>query len=108
MCMSFFWGCSVQPHLFLYSRVSFRIHFHDLHRRNAGTHLKNWSALRHHTTTAGDAFTTNAIKNDSGSTISHVAIYIGGGQIVHASNSRDGIKVSNAFYRTPICCRRML
>lgn len=44
----------------------------------------------------------------SGSSISHVAIYIGGGQIVHASNSRDGIKVSNAFYRTPICCRRML
>lgn len=43
----------------------------------------------------------------SGSSISHVAIYIGSGQIVHASNSRDGIKVSNAFYRTPICCRRM-
>ncbi|MCI8449363.1 MAG: SH3 domain-containing protein [Eubacterium sp.] len=43
----------------------------------------------------------------SGGTISHVAIYIGNGQIVHASNSRDGIKVSNAFYRTPICCRRM-
>lgn len=43
----------------------------------------------------------------SGSSISHVAIYIGNGQIVHASNSRDGIKVSNAFYRTPICCRRM-
>lgn len=44
----------------------------------------------------------------SGSSISHVAIYIGNGQIVHASNSRDGIKVSNAFYRTPICCRRYL
>ncbi len=44
----------------------------------------------------------------SGGSISHVAIYIGNGQIVHASNSRDGIKVSNAFYRTPICCRRML
>lgn len=43
----------------------------------------------------------------SGSDISHVAIYIGNGQIVHASNSRDGIKVSNAFYRTPVCCRRM-
>lgn len=43
----------------------------------------------------------------SGGSISHVAIYIGNGQIVHASNSRDGIKVSNAFYRTPICCRRM-
>ncbi len=35
--------------------------------------------------------------------ISHVAIYIGNGQIVHASNKKDGIKVSNAFYRTPIC-----
>ena len=74
MCMSFFWGCSVQPHLFLYSRVSFRIHFHDLHRINAGTQLKNWSALRHHTTPAGDAYTTNAIKNDSGSTISQMLI----------------------------------
>ena len=42
----------------------------------------------------------------SGSSISHVAIYIGDGQIVHASNSRDGIKVSNAYYRTPICVAR--
>ena len=39
----------------------------------------------------------------SGSSIGHVAIYIGNGQIVHASNSRTGIIVSNAFYRTPIC-----
>lgn len=39
----------------------------------------------------------------SGSSIDHVAIYIGNGQVVHASNARDGIKISNAFYRTPIC-----
>ncbi len=44
----------------------------------------------------------------SGKSISHVAIYIGNGQIVHASNKRDGIKVSNAFYRTPICVVRYL
>ena len=44
----------------------------------------------------------------SGSSISHVAIYIGNGQIVHASNHRDGIKISNAFYRTPICMRSLL
>lgn len=44
----------------------------------------------------------------SSSYISHVAIYIGNGQIVHASNRRDGIKVSNAFYRTPVCSRRLL
>ncbi len=44
----------------------------------------------------------------SGKSISHVAIYIGGGQIVHASNKRDGIKISNAFYRSPICCTRII
>ncbi len=38
-----------------------------------------------------------------GTTINHVAIYIGDGKIVHASTSRTGIKVSNAFYRDPIC-----
>ena len=42
----------------------------------------------------------------SGRSISHVAIYIGNGQIVHASNKRDGIKVSNAYYRNPICVAR--
>ncbi len=37
----------------------------------------------------------------------HVAIYIGGGQIVHASTSKTGIIVSNATYRNPICVRRI-
>ena len=41
-----------------------------------------------------------------GSSIGHVGIYIGNGQIVHASNKRDGIKISNAYYRTPICVVR--
>lgn len=44
----------------------------------------------------------------SGRSISHVAIYIGNGQIVHASNKRDGIKASNAYYRNPICVVRYL
>ena len=39
----------------------------------------------------------------NGRSINHVAIYIGNGQVVHASNARDGIKISNAFYRTPVC-----
>ena len=38
----------------------------------------------------------------------HIGIYIGNGQIVHASNKRDGIKVSNAYYRNPICVARYL
>lgn len=37
----------------------------------------------------------------------HVAIYIGNGQIVHASTSRTGIIVSNATYRQPLCVRRI-
>ena len=44
----------------------------------------------------------------SGSSISHVAIYIGNGQIVHASSKKTGIKISNAFYRSPICVTREL
>lgn len=39
----------------------------------------------------------------NGSRINHVAIYIGNGQVVHASNARDGIKISTAFYRAPVC-----
>jgi cell wall-associated NlpC family hydrolase len=33
--------------------------------------------------------------------INHVAIYIGNGQVIHASNARTGIKISNMYYRTP-------
>lgn len=38
----------------------------------------------------------------------HVAIYIGGGQIVHASNPNDGIKVSSATYKSILAVRRVL
>ncbi len=37
----------------------------------------------------------------------HVAIYIGGGQIVHASTAKTGIKVSNAAYRPIVAIRRI-
>lgn len=37
----------------------------------------------------------------SGGRVSHVAIYIGDGQIVHAANSRKGIIVSTYNYQTP-------
>ena len=35
------------------------------------------------------------------SKINHVAIYVGGGQVVHASNSRSGTIISNMKYREP-------
>ena len=44
----------------------------------------------------------------NGSSVSHVAMYIGGGQVIHASSKRTGIKISNAFYRTPIKVGRVI
>ncbi len=44
----------------------------------------------------------------NGGGIGHVAIYTGGGQIVHASTERTGITVSDAFYRTPVCAKRLV
>ena len=41
-------------------------------------------------------------------TINHVAIYIGNGQVIHASNPRTGIRISNATYRTPHVVKRVL
>ena len=38
----------------------------------------------------------------------HVAIYIGGGQIVHASTPKGGIKIGNLYYAKPICARRIV
>lgn len=37
----------------------------------------------------------------------HVAIYIGNGQIVHASTAATGIKISNANYRSILAIRRI-
>ena len=45
--------------------------------------------------------------NSSG-TINHVAIYIGGGRVVHASNPKTGITISKYNYRTPKKCVRVL
>lgn len=38
----------------------------------------------------------------------HVALYIGGGYIVHASSAKTGIKVSKATYRTILSVRRII
>ena len=42
--------------------------------------------------------------NETG--INHVAIYIGGGQVCHASNPTRGIIITNLYYRDPVCARR--
>lgn len=45
---------------------------------------------------------------DSSGGIGHVTMYIGGGQVVHASSSTTGIIVSNIGYRTPCGAARII
>lgn len=45
---------------------------------------------------------------NSGGTINHVAIYIGGGQVIHASSPKTGIKISKYNYRTPVKAVRVI
>lgn len=40
--------------------------------------------------------------------VNHVGIYIGNGQIVHSSTPETGVRVSNAFYESPVCIKRLL
>jgi cell wall-associated NlpC family hydrolase len=42
----------------------------------------------------------------SSGSIDHVAIYIGGGTIVHAANAKSGITTSSYNYSTPVAARR--
>lgn len=43
-----------------------------------------------------------------GGSIGHVALYIGGGRVVHAQCKRTGITTSSVNYRTPACARRII
>lgn len=76
----------------VYEHYGVKLPHHSGSQPSYGTRIKSSEAR------PGDLFFYG-----SGGKIGHVGIYIGNGQIVHASGVRTGIKVSNAFYRTPIC-----
>lgn len=40
--------------------------------------------------------------------INHVALYIGGGQVIHASSPKTGIRISSCNYRTPVKVVRII
>ncbi len=79
--------------------------------RNFGIYLPHSSRAQ---ANCGTRISTSELKPGdlifygSGSSINHVAMYIGGGQVIHASSKKTGIKISNAFYRNPICATRLL
>ncbi len=46
--------------------------------------------------------------SNSKGNINHVALYIGGGKVIHASSPKTGIKISKYNYRTPVKYVRVL
>lgn len=51
----------------------------------------------------GDIFLYNY-----GGVIGHVGVYIGNGQLMHASTPSQGIKIGSAFYTQPYCALRVI
>ena len=84
--------------LSIYKKYGVKLSHHAASQANEGTKISA-SELK-----PGDlVFYAN-----SGGSINHVAIYIGGGQVIHASNPKTGIKISKYNYRTPKKCVRVL
>ena len=78
---------------------------------NYGIYLPHSSSAQANcgtTISASDAQPGDLFFYSNGGGIHHVAIYIGNGQIVHASSPSTGIKISNAYYRTPAKVVRVL
>ena len=77
-------------------------HFGYYLNRTASTQMQNGRAIPYSSARPGDLIFYDG----------HVAMYIGNGQIVHASNSapypRGGIKISSATYNTIIGVRRIV
>lgn len=83
-------------------------HFGYSLSRTASSQSKNGVAVSKSSLQVGDII---CFSGSSGSkNITHVGIYIGGGQFIHAANSRKGVIISNVdgagfFY---VCARRMV
>ncbi|MBQ7920267.1 MAG: C40 family peptidase [Lachnospiraceae bacterium] len=71
---------------------------------HSGTQAKEGTKISASELQAGDL----VFYGNSKGTINHVAIYIGGGQVIHASSPKTGIKISQYKYRTPVKYVRVL
>lgn len=71
----------------------------------AGVYLNRTAASQStqgHAVSAQEARPGDLVFYSNGASVNHVAIYIGEGRVVHASNERVGITTSNMYYRTPV------
>ena len=84
--------------LAVYKKYGVSLPHHSGSQANSGTKI-SYSELQ-----AGDLV---FYANSSG-TINHVAIYLGNGQVIHASSPKTGIKISKYNYRTPVKYVRIL
>ncbi len=58
--------------------------------------------------TVAEAKPGDLVFYSKGGHINHVAIYIGGGQVIHASSPKYGIRITSVYYRTPTTVRRII
>ncbi|MCD8104354.1 MAG: C40 family peptidase, partial [Lachnospiraceae bacterium] len=77
-------------------------HFGIYLSRTAAAQATNGTSISTSELQAGDLL----FYSSDGSTIDHVAIYIGSGMIVHAANSTRGICTDSAYYTTIVCAVR--
>ncbi len=76
----------------------------SVYKNIAGVSLPHHAATQ---ATRGKTVTASTIKPgdlifySKGGKINHVGIYIGNGQVCHASSPKTGIKISSMYYRTP-------
>lgn len=84
--------------LSVYKKFGVTLPHYSVSQSNSGTKI-SYDELQ-----AGDLI---FYANSSG-TINHVAIYLGGNQVIHASNPKSGIKISKYNYRTPVKYVRIL
>lgn len=84
--------------LSIFKKYGVKLSHHSGTQANEGTKISTSELL------PGDL----VFYGNSSGTINHVAIYIGGGQVIHASSPKSGIKISKYNYRTPVKCVRVL
>ena len=84
----------------VYEHFNISLPHHSGSQLACGARITDYSQLL-----PGDLVFYNAY---DGGPITHVALYIGNGQIVHASNEKYGICVWSVYYRTPCAACRII